>query len=341
MSGSNDQMDMLLDQLGRLCADHVDRDVLADAERGKRPDTLLDAIEQFGLLDALTIPAPEGGVPFDAAASVFALLGAYAIPLPVGETMIARCVLARAGLAIPNGLVGLVDLDRTPTSLSHGEMTSYVVAALGERLCLFATQGVTKQRVGSISREARLAIDLSQTQPVAETDWPSDLPNALTLGAMLRASQIAGGLGRALAMSVDFARTREQFGRPIGRFQAVQQLLAKLAAEAAAARSAADGAWFALENGRLGWAAAVAKITAGDAARTGAAIAHQVHGAIGFTDEYMLHYQTRRLWEWRLDFGSDVFWAERLGRAARGHSAGIWNFIVAGEPATQPTEAIA
>jgi acyl-CoA dehydrogenase len=54
----------------------------------------------------------------------------------------------------------------------------------------------------------------------------------------------------------------------------------------------------------------------GEAATRGSAIAHQVHGAIGFTHEHMLHFATRRLWTWREEFGADAWWAERLGRAA-------------------------
>jgi acyl-CoA dehydrogenase len=146
---------------------------------------------------------------------------------------------------------------------------------------------------------------------------------------------MAGAIARVLALSVEYANTRRQFGQPIGRFQAVQQLLAKLAAESAAARSAADIAWAALDAGALGFAGAVAKIRAGEAARAAAAIAHQVHGAIGVTDEHILHYFTRRLWEWRLDFGSDGFWAERLGQAAREAEGGLWHFLTSacGTPA--------
>ena len=158
---------------------------------------------------------------------------------------------------------------------------------------------------------------------------------------MLRASQIAGAIGRMLTMSVEYANLRQQFGRPIGRFQAVQQLLAKLAAEAAAAQSAADVAWAALDGGALGHAGMIAKIRTGEAARAATAIAHQVHGAIGVTDEHMLHYFTRRLWEWRLDFGSDGFWADRLGKAVRDDPADLWTFLTTrcGAPASNGVSA--
>ena len=75
---------------------------------------------------------------------------------------------------------------------------------------------------------------------------------------------------------------------------------------------------------------AAAKVRAGEAAGAGAAIAHAVHGAIGFTYEHSLHFATRRLWSWRAEFGSESRWAATLGRAvlARGADA-LWPDLTA------------
>ena len=70
---------------------------------------------------------------------------------------------------------------------------------------------------------------------------------------------------------------------------------------------------------------AVAKVRAGEAATRGTSIAHQVHGAIGFTHEHALHFATRRLWAWREEFGTDAHWAAELGRAAiQARASGFW-----------------
>ena len=107
------------------------------------------------------------------------------------------------------------------------------------------------------------------------------------MGAAVRAMQIAGAMEAILDMSVGYANERVAFGRPIGKFQAVQHNLARLAGEAAAALAAAGSAADAISNGAAEEAmfleAASAKIRAGEAAGEGAAIAHQVLGAIGFT----------------------------------------------------------
>ena len=140
-------------------------------------------------------------------------------------------------------------------------------------------------------------------------------------GAALRAMAIAGALERVLMQTVEYARTRVQFGKPIASFQAIQQQLAVLAGHTAAAGLAAEAAIADIEAPeRLRRSAAVAKIRCGEAAGAVASIAHQVHGAIGITKEHSLHFATRRLWSWRAEFGAESYWAEqaRARSGARG-----------------------
>ena len=146
----------------------------------------------------------------------------------------------------------------------------------------------------------------------------------------MRSAQMAGALQSVLETSVQYARERVQFGRPIGRFQAVQQNLALLAGQAAAATAAAEAAIEAAAHNLDSPAVAAAKIRAGEAAGIGAAIAHQVHGAIGFTQEHRLHYLTRRLWSWRDEFGNEAYWARRLGGEVVAAGADrLWHGITA------------
>jgi len=71
-------------------------------------------------------------------------------------------------------------------------------------------------------------------------------------------------------------------------------------------------------------------VRVGEAAGIGASIAHQVHGAIGFTYEHALQFATRRLWSWRAEFGGESEWAAELGRsvAERGADA-LWPHLTA------------
>jgi acyl-CoA dehydrogenase len=163
---------------------------------------------------------------------------------------------------------------------------------------------------------------------------PDGIDGALVLGlgALLRAAQMAGAMEAALAISTQYANERVQFGRPIGKFQAIQQQMAVLAEHTAASLVAVENAARAVAEGRpsAAFACAAAKIRAGEAAGKVAEIAHQVHGAIGFTQEYRLHRVTRRLWSWRDEFGNEAYWARELGRRiATAGGDGLWPLITA------------
>jgi len=144
---------------------------------------------------------------------------------------------------------------------------------------------------------------------------------------------MAGALEAALALSTRYANDRVQFGRPIAKFQAVQQQMALLAEQAAAASVAVESAAIVVAADRPSAALAIAaaKIRAGEAAGKVAEIAHQVHGAIGFTHEHSLHRLSRRLWSWRDEFGTEALWSRELGRAViAAGAAALWPTITAG-----------
>ncbi|SOE03573.1 acyl-CoA dehydrogenase family protein [Blastococcus haudaquaticus] len=132
--------------------------------------------------------------------------------------------------------------------------------------------------------------------------------------ALARSVQLAAALEQVLAWTVQYAGERHQFGRPLGKFQAIQMELAEMAGEVTAVTALTDAAVQALDRGEnVVLAAAAAKVRAGAAVEVVARLAHQVHGAIGFTQEHKLHHLTRRLWSWRDEAGSDLAWSRVLG----------------------------
>ena len=148
----------------------------------------------------------------------------------------------------------------------------------------------------------------------------------------MRSCQIAGGLESLLNQSVRYANERIQFGRPIAKFQAIQQELAVLATHVAASGVAADYASSSMDDGGDELAIASAKSRVDDAISICASIAHQVHGAIGFTYEHGLHFSTRRLWSWRAEYGSGGYWAKILGEKAVSNGAdNFWPSITSGK----------
>ena len=173
---------------------------------------------------------------------------------------------------------------------------------------------------------------LDSYRATMEDDWSE--PQIFRVQAGVRAAQIGGALNSALRLSVQYTRERKQFGKPLAAFQAIQQQLAVLAEEAAAANMAAMAAFHKMDRGPADFELAAAKLRANQAAGIGAGIAHQVHGAMGFTQEYELQKFTRRLWAWRSEYGNERYWATRIGEqvAARGVENFWSDFVALSDP---------
>jgi acyl-CoA dehydrogenase len=151
--------------------------------------------------------------------------------------------------------------------------------------------------------------------------------------ALVRAVQVCASLDRILELSVEHAISRVQFGRPLSKFQAVQNHIADIAAEAALARAATEAALTAAVSSdwsapNLEFLIAVARSCAGHAASVIVRNAHQVHGAIGTTREHRLREFTRAALAWRSEFGSVPHWDAKVADAAMAAgSAGLWSLI--------------
>jgi alkylation response protein AidB-like acyl-CoA dehydrogenase len=159
-------------------------------------------------------------------------------------------------------------------------------------------------------------------------------PDARRLrGALMRAIQMTGAMDGAVDLTVRHAAERKQFGRPLAAFQAVQQLTADAAAEAALARAATDAALTQAVATRFAgdgllFSVAVARSVCGHSGSTVVRNAHQVHGAIGTTREHILHRLTMPILAWTNDFGSVAEWDALLEAAAReAGDAGLWELV--------------
>lgn len=137
-----------------------------------------------------------------------------------------------------------------------------------------------------------------------------------------------GAMEKVLDTTIDYANTRKQFGRALSAFQAIQHRLAEAAEDYTIAQAAVAGAVHAIDGG---WSRPVlwqsAKVQSARAATTVAAAAHQVLGAIGFTEEHELHHYTKKLWVWRDAWGRQSALEAAIGDAACAHHDGLWSFI--------------
>jgi acyl-CoA dehydrogenase len=337
MSNSTDNI--IVDTATRIFQDLCDPATVNDAEQGVWPKALWDALEESGLTVAW-VPDDLGGAGATMADG-FAVLrasGRFAVPAPLAETLMAGWLLARAGIAVPAGPLTLAPVHADGHIVLGADLrlngrarrVPFARNAGNERMvALLSTAGLPISQDQSLAGEPRDTVSFDGVTPDSAKPCDVDEDMIQRFGAAVRLQQMAGALDKILDQSVQWALDRSQFGRPIAKFQAVQHNLATLAGEVAAAGAAADLAAEACAGEEIGIAdVAVAKVRAGEAAGAGAAIAHQVHGAMGFTYEHSLHHATRRLWAWREEFGNEAVWARRLGRmVAAGGADQLWPFI--------------
>lgn len=275
--------------------------VVREVEAGGDPAPLWDAIEASGFLDAL-VPEEQGGAGLMLAdiAQILMACGRFAVPLPIGDTIAARALFAMLGEAPPSGAIML--FSGSPAGVAAGALPgprTHRLRAASGTLHFEPADGSTARHWTGWG-EAAVVIDASPAEACRR------------LGALVRAAGIAGAAAWLLDASAAYAGERVQFGKPIGRQQALQQQLAVMAEQVIAARMAvelgcAGGMPLALAP------AATAKIVTSIAAPQVAAIAHAVHGAIGISAEHDLQLYTRRLHSWRVDHGAESYWEHRLG----------------------------
>jgi len=142
------------------------------------------------------------------------------------------------------------------------------------------------------------------------------LARALDVATAALVAEIVGAMQRTLDLTVEYAKMRKQFGKPIGMFQAVQHQCADMYLETESARSAAYYAAWALEENAPDAAVAIsiAKMYASDAGRTVGNRGIQIHGGMGFTWENDLHLYYRRAKASETALGDSTFHRERIAR---------------------------
>ena len=325
------------DETARLVGQTADDLFAAESPRaratlaeGSWPDRLWRLFAETGLAQA-ALPEEAGGASLAAGLAVLRAAGRHAAPIPVAETLVGALLCHAAGKDVPPGPLtvcasstgqGNADSAALPRVPWARFASVVVIAPSGGGLALYRPIGVTEG--ANLAGEPR--DDVTQGQPLSGGDVLPPAVDAVALMALARAAQLRGAMEQVLAMSVSYAHDRVQFGRPLARFQAIQHYLAEMAGEAAATGAAVDAA---AEAGTP-FALAAAKARASQAAGTVARLAHQVHGAIGYTAEHDLHIWTKRLWAWRDECGNEAYWWQVLGaEVARDGGAALWPTMVA------------
>jgi acyl-CoA dehydrogenase len=334
----NEVRQLILETTDRIMVDMCSKNLVDRSEAGEWPRELWETLETTGLtLTGIDEDAGGSGGDIGDALAVIRRAASYAAPLPLAETLMAAILLEAAGTSVPAGPLTL-SADSEEFSLS-GTDNNYLLSGHASGVAwasqcgsiLILAGGDENQRLVSlhpdqcevkqeynIAGEPRYSIQCESVELENEqvllppATWHFD--RLFELGALTRSVMMAGALDSVLDLCVQYVQERQQFGRPLAKFQAIQQQLAALAGEVAASSKAADVAVEAYLSGSATSEIAAAKARIGEAAGISAEIAHQVHGAMGFTHEHGLHQRTRRLWAWRDEYGTESFWQEKLGR---------------------------
>jgi acyl-CoA dehydrogenase len=197
----------------------------------------------------------------------------------------------------------------------------------GALLALVDASGLETTTAANLAGEPRGSLVLDGVPATGAVLTPAQTERLRARYALARAVQLSAALQQVLSWTLQYAGERVQFGRPLAKFQAIQMELAEMAGEVTAVAALVDAAVQAADRGENEvLAAAAAKVRAGAAVEVVARLAHQVHGAIGFTQEYRLHHLTRRCWSWRDEAGSELAWSRLLGAGlvADGSGDDLW-----------------
>ena len=338
----------------KIFADLADAQTINRDKNGAWKAPLWQALTEAGL--PLSWVSEDCGGSGASLAEGFGVLGAagrFAIAVPLAETMLAGWLLAQARISSPEAEMTVAPAGPKDRITLHADGSlsgrargvpfakaakHIAVLASGSGGFSIALVDAVKVRIEAglnLAGDDSDAVSFDHVQPVAIKPAPKgfDQTTLMLMGGVARSLQIAGAMESMLDISVRYSNERVAFEKKISKFQAVQHNLARLAGETAAAMTAASSAADTIANAAhfddaVFLEATAAKIRCAEAAEKGAAIAHQVHGAIGYTLEHILHRFTMRALAWRDDFGSESYWAVELGNrvAARGADE-LWPLV--------------
>lgn len=307
---------MFAEAIEDILKDQCTPAVVRAVEAGGSPTSLWQALEGAGFLELLAAEAQGGAaLPLTELFPILSSFGRYALPVPAGQTILARALLAPH--TAPAGMLTMaVTLQRASSGAITCPLTPFglladsVLARDGDDVLLLPCAESQREATG---------VPNSQT---ATLTWPNERSATRFAGcgaqlpvyaAVLYAAMLAGAMTRVFEMTLQYCNDRAQFGKSLGKFQAVQHQLSVMAEHTAAASIAAEAAFRCSGLTPSFLAAAVAKSRTSEAAALVAASAHALHGAIGVTADYDLQLLTRRLHEWRMAHGSEAYWNLLIG----------------------------
>lgn len=310
----------------------------------RRDDELWQRLDGLGLARLTGAEETGGsGAGWLEAAELLAAAARHGVRIPLAEhDLLAGWLLEELGFTADGAIrtVAMLDASRVAHAVPWASSSDRVVllwqaggqirAADVDRGALQITAGVNQ--IGEPRDSITATEDLLGSLPSVPAS--ERVATQLELkAALVRSIQVCAALDAAVALAVEHTGSRVQFGRPLAKFQAVQNLVADSAAEAALARAATEAALTAAVRSDwsaddLGFRVAVARSCTGHAASVVVRNTHQALGALGTTREHRLHEFTRAALAWRSEFGSVRHWDEQvMATALQVGGGGLWDLV--------------
>ncbi len=325
----SEQLNLITASVERLFSNSEVFDLQMQLDSGKLPEALWNEVESSGFSQAEM---------WKTAVHILRIAARFPISIPLAETILAANLLRGAGLVIPSGVLSFVakDCKKDIVISSCGKVSGevqlvpwarqaeFILVIVQDKLAVVEKKNCNVKLRSNIAGEPRDDVNFNNVNAVEIIDGIS-ASCVLEQAALLRSAQIVGTLDTVLKITIQYVSERQQFGRPISKFQSIQHHMAELAGHAASASAALVAA---ARNPSF-ISIASSKAISSEAATRSAAIAHQAFGAIGFTAEHSLHRYSKALWAWRDEYGDESYWNRKLGSYFVKKGSGmIWPNIV-------------
>nr|WP_106779530.1 acyl-CoA dehydrogenase family protein [Lysinibacillus timonensis] len=343
----SEMKDLILDVTERMLKENVSKDLVDILEQGKWSEKLWKLFNENGMT-VVAISEKNGGAggDIDDLLNIVRLTAKYAAPIPLAETTLANILLEYIDLKPTNTLVTFMITDDQSFSIDdqlisgtatnvpwarHAEqLVTLVQGKGGVQLALINLNQATIKDNSNLAGEPRDTVKLNNTQPIYLSPplGPDQLKHIKKLETAFKLAAITGAIEKVTELTVQYTKEREQFGRPIHRFQLVQQHLVQLAGETAITLTAFNNFTASLLTDNHHNEVAFARLRSEEAIAQVTTIAHQVHAAIGTTHEHPLHHYTRRLWAWRDEGPNSNYWSNLLATDLINNSGdSLWEYL--------------
>lgn len=298
-------------------------DLLADA--GDGAPGVADALAMVGRAAELGAPVPL------AEACLANLVGRAAGLAPTGAATFAIAMPPRDSLRVERVASRLCASGSVsvPWGRHAGQVVLVAPSAVGPMVVRLAVAGACLEEGENLAGEPRDGLTFMDALVEAAAPLQAPLQDVRAVAALFRSAQMLGALRRIEALAVEHANTRRQFGQPLAAFQAVKHAVARIGVERKLAEAILGRAAAAAESDAGNLLLPIAKSRIGEAAGVGAALAHQVLGAMGYTLEHKLQAHTRRVWSWRDEHGGEAEWNAAIGLRVCRDPRRLWAQVAA------------